>query len=77
MEVNEKCDVYSLGVLALEILLGEHHGDFINSLLTSSLEVKKLTFDIPSLMSKLDKHLPYLANIAKEIVLIVKILNAY
>ena len=32
MEVNEKCDVYSFGVLAWEILLGKHPGDVISSL---------------------------------------------
>ncbi|KAI4352277.1 hypothetical protein L6164_006546 [Bauhinia variegata] len=36
MEVNEKCDVYSFGVLVLEILMGKHPGDIIH-LLTSSL----------------------------------------
>ncbi|KAJ9560369.1 hypothetical protein OSB04_005529 [Centaurea solstitialis] len=31
MEVNEKCDVYSFGVLTLEVLMGKHPGDFISS----------------------------------------------
>ncbi|KAI4968965.1 hypothetical protein ZWY2020_046295 [Hordeum vulgare] len=30
--VTEKCDVYSLGVLVLEIFMGSHPGDFISSL---------------------------------------------
>ena len=39
MMVNEKCDVYSFGVLTLEILMGTHPGDLISSisLLSSSL----------------------------------------
>ena len=39
MEVNEKCDVYSFGVLTLEIIMGKHPGDlisFLSSLLSSS-----------------------------------------
>ncbi|KAK9930096.1 hypothetical protein M0R45_027153 [Rubus argutus] len=32
MEVNEKCDVYSFGVLALETIMGRHPGDLISSL---------------------------------------------
>lgn len=31
MVVTEKCDVYSFGVLALEIMFGDHPGDFISS----------------------------------------------
>ncbi|KAJ0780225.1 putative protein kinase RLK-Pelle-LRR-XI-1 family [Helianthus annuus] len=31
MEVNEKCDVYSFGVLTLEIIMGKHPGDFLTS----------------------------------------------
>ncbi|XP_057781019.1 MDIS1-interacting receptor like kinase 2-like isoform X2 [Salvia miltiorrhiza] len=31
MVVTEKCDVYSFGVLALEIVCGDHPGDFVSS----------------------------------------------
>jgi len=76
MEVNEKCDVYSFGVLALEILFGKHPGDFVTSLVSSS-NVMESTLDIPSLMSKLDERLPYPAKpTAKEIVLILRMTNA-
>jgi len=78
MEVNEKCDVYSFGVLALEILFGEHPGDFVTSLFSSS-NVMDSRFDIPLLMTKLDQRLPYPpcpTNIAKEIVLTLRIVNA-
>lgn len=77
MEINEKCDVYSFGVLALEIVLGEHPGDLINSLLTSSSNVMETTLDIPSLMDKLDERLQHPAKpMAKEIESILRMANA-
>ena len=36
MEVNEKCDVYCFGVLALEVIMGNQPGDFILSTLSAS-----------------------------------------
>ncbi|XP_059631557.1 MDIS1-interacting receptor like kinase 2-like [Cornus florida] len=36
MEVNEKCDVYSFGVLVLEVIMGKHLGEFISSLSSPS-----------------------------------------
>ena len=36
MEVNEKCDVYSFGVLTLEVIMGNHLGDLISFLSSSS-----------------------------------------
>ena len=37
MEVNEKCDiVYSFGVITLEVIMGNHPGDLISFLLSSS-----------------------------------------
>ncbi|GKU97125.1 hypothetical protein SLEP1_g10305 [Rubroshorea leprosula] len=33
--VTEKCDVYSLGVVALEVLMGRHHGELLTSLSSS------------------------------------------
>ncbi|KAF3457514.1 hypothetical protein FNV43_RR02172 [Rhamnella rubrinervis] len=32
MEVNEKCDMYSFGVLTLEVIMGNHPRDLISSL---------------------------------------------
>nr|GME00875.1 MDIS1-interacting receptor like kinase 2-like [Ipomoea batatas] len=37
MEVNEKCDVFSFGVVALEVIMGRHPGDLVASISSSSL----------------------------------------
>ncbi|KAL7612389.1 hypothetical protein Lser_V15G05073 [Lactuca serriola] len=50
--VNEKCDVYSFGVLALEIIGGKHPGDFLTSLNCSNREGATLE-------NIFDKRLPY------------------
>uniref|UniRef100_A0A0R0FM71 non-specific serine/threonine protein kinase n=1 Tax=Glycine max TaxID=3847 RepID=A0A0R0FM71_SOYBN len=78
MEVNEKCDVYSFGVLAWEILIGKHPGDVISSLLGSSpstLVASRL--DHMALMDKLDQRLPHPTKpIGKEVASIAKIAMA-
>lgn len=75
MEVNEKCDVYSFGVLALEILFGKHPGDVISdSMISSSWTSMASTLDIVPLMDKLDQRLPRPLNpIVKELASIVRI----
>ncbi|KAG4940522.1 hypothetical protein JHK87_044393 [Glycine soja] len=74
MEANEKCDVYSFGVFALEILFGEHPGDVTSSLLLSSSSTMTSTLDHMSLMVKLDERLPHPTSpIDKEVISIVKI----
>ncbi|BAT84830.1 hypothetical protein LR48_Vigan03g182900 [Vigna angularis] len=73
MEVNEKCDVYSFGVLALEILFGRHPGD-VTSLMQSSLSTGMIsTLDHMALMDNLDERLPVPTNSTlKEVVSILK-----
>lgn len=36
MAVTEKCDVFSFGVLAFEVLTGKHPGDLVSYIQTSS-----------------------------------------
>ncbi|KAF8012962.1 hypothetical protein BT93_I0967 [Corymbia citriodora subsp. variegata] len=64
--INKKCDVYSFGVVALETMMGEHPGDIVSTLSTSSRE------DI-MLHKILDPRLPFPRenSIARSIVLIV------
>ncbi|XP_056169739.1 MDIS1-interacting receptor like kinase 2-like [Syzygium oleosum] len=66
--VNEKCDVYSFGVIAVETMMGEHPGDIVSTLWTSCGE------DI-MLHKILDPRLPYPRenSIARSIVLIVSL----
>jgi serine/threonine protein kinase len=72
MEVNEKNDVYSFGVLALEILFGKHPGD----ILSNSLQwiIMGSTLDTMPLMNKLDQRLSGPVNLrqAKKLVSIAK-----
>eukprot|EP00268_Persea_americana_P000164 TRINITY_DN10067_c0_g2_i5.p1 TRINITY_DN10067_c0_g2~~TRINITY_DN10067_c0_g2_i5.p1 ORF type:complete len:134 (+),score=16.67 TRINITY_DN10067_c0_g2_i5:62-403(+) len=67
MRVTEKCDVYSFGVLALEVIMGEHPGDLLSSLSTS--EAKSIL-----LKDILDQRLPTPTDREmKEVVLTVAI----
>ncbi|KAK1571312.1 hypothetical protein Q3G72_014972 [Acer saccharum] len=52
MKVTEKCDVYSFGVLTLEVIKGKHPGDLIPSLSSP------LTREIMVLKDVLDQRLP-------------------
>ena len=71
MEVTEKCDVYSFGVLCMEILMGKHPADFIASLLSSS--TASLTYDL-LLVDVIDERPPHPnKSVAGDIILIAKL----
>ncbi|KAJ0048931.1 hypothetical protein Pint_16730 [Pistacia integerrima] len=53
MKVTEKCDVYSFGVLALEVILGKHPGDVL-ALFSSSSANMNIELD-----DMLDPRLPF------------------
>jgi hypothetical protein len=40
MKVTEKCDVYSFEVLALEVIKGNHPGDFISTASSPSANIQ-------------------------------------
>ncbi|PSS00049.1 MDIS1-interacting receptor like kinase [Actinidia chinensis var. chinensis] len=68
MEVNEKLDVYSFGVLTLEILMGRHPCDLISSLfLSSSVSSPPVAYRL-LLKDILDKRLPHPQNQVSETV---------
>ncbi|KAI9126739.1 hypothetical protein K1719_002335 [Acacia pycnantha] len=67
MEVTEKCDVYSFGVLALEIIMGKHPRDLI-----------MFTTDAPTIVAPdlnfkevLDQRLPYPQDLEVEKVMLI------
>ena len=72
MEVNEKCDVYSFGVLALEVIMGKHPGDLI-MFPSSSLTATSTTHNI-LLKNTLDQRLkPPKNQVALKVVSIAKL----
>ncbi|BAT80989.1 hypothetical protein VIGAN_03062300 [Vigna angularis var. angularis] len=71
MEVNEKCDVFSFGVLCLEIIMGNHPGDLISSMhspSSTSVTANLLLKDV------MDQRLPLpVMPVVKEVVIIAKV----
>ncbi|KAF5185996.1 Mdis1-interacting receptor like kinase [Thalictrum thalictroides] len=69
MRLTEKCDVYSFGVLALEVIMGNHPGDIIYNLFSSSSSYANNII----LIDILDKRLPPpTKEIWKEVVFVAK-----
>ncbi|KAI3513445.1 hypothetical protein L1887_20779 [Cichorium endivia] len=64
MKVTEKCDVYSFGVLVLEVIKGEHPGGIITS----------LSYDNMNLQDLIDQHLPIPSADIKKVLTTVIIL---
>ena len=72
IEVNEKCDVYSFGVLTFEVIMGKHPGDLISFL--SPLSVTASTTYNIQLKDMLDQRLETPRNqVALKVVSIAKL----
>ncbi|THG13504.1 hypothetical protein TEA_004604 [Camellia sinensis var. sinensis] len=76
MEVNERCDVYSFGVLTLEVIMGKHPGDLTSSLSSSSSSYSSSTSTAHGILLKdvLDQRLPAPENqVAEQVVVVAKL----
>ena len=80
MQVNEKCDVFSFGVVTLETLMGRHPGDLISFLsspfssFSPSCSSSSATVNHLQLKDLLDQRLPPpRKQTAAEVVSIVKL----
>ena len=58
MKVTEKCDVYSFGVLALEVIMGKQPGEFILPLSSYGDESDRENLLMSMLMKIVDQRLP-------------------
>lgn len=74
-EVNEKNDVYSFGVLSLEVVMGSHPGDFISSFSSyQSSSSSSLANRDMLLNDLLDQRLsPPMNQVAMEMILVLKL----
>ncbi|XP_054820631.1 calcium/calmodulin-regulated receptor-like kinase 2 [Prosopis cineraria] len=73
MEVTEKCDVYSFGVLALEIIIGKHPRDIVMSFFSTTSSIREATieaYDFP-LKEVLDQRLIYPQGSVAEMVMLI------
>ena len=74
MEVDEKCDIYSFGVITLEIVMGKHPGDLISLLSLPFASSSTSTPHDVLLKDVLDQRLAHPSNeVAKEVVMVTKI----
>ncbi|KAL3513914.1 hypothetical protein ACH5RR_026631 [Cinchona calisaya] len=74
MKVNEKCDVYSFGVLALEVIMGKHPSDFISYIFSTSSASMLKSLDHKMLKDVLDKRISSPSiEVAEQVLLVTKL----
>ncbi|KAI8022563.1 MDIS1-interacting receptor like kinase 2 [Camellia lanceoleosa] len=75
MEVIERCDVYSFGVLTMEVIMEKHPGDLISSLSSwSSSSSSTSTVHGILLKDMLDQHLQVPENqVAEQVIVVAKL----
>ncbi|KAL3731176.1 hypothetical protein ACJRO7_028110 [Eucalyptus globulus] len=73
MEVNEQCDIYSFGVVTLEVIMGCHPGDLIFSLVSASSSPSSNSIISWPMKEVLDQRVPFpKGNVLGEVALVTK-----
>ncbi|KAE8671878.1 hypothetical protein F3Y22_tig00111881pilonHSYRG00106 [Hibiscus syriacus] len=75
LKVDENCDVYSFGVLTIEVLMGIHPGDLLSYLSSSTSRTRSVSNDQQVLLKDvIDQRLsPPVSRVARDVVSTTKL----